>query len=55
MQREKFRAELGGMLGIPFERCDLQPEFRGLVEREGVVIEKWIWTSEEGSTGISPH
>ena len=49
MQREQLKAELKNVLGIPFEGCDLQPESRGFVERDGIVIEKWIWTSEEGS------
>ena len=49
MQEEELRAELKDILGIPSEGCDLQPESRGLVGRDGIVIEKWIWTSEEGS------
>lgn len=45
----QLREKLRGVLGIPEGRCELLPEFRGQVERDGVVIEKWIWTSEPGS------
>ncbi|SVD26097.1 uncharacterized protein METZ01_LOCUS378951, partial [marine metagenome] len=44
-----LRQDLTDLLGIPSERCDLAPEARGTIEREGIVIEKWIWTSEPGS------
>lgn len=37
------------MLGIPALRCELESESRGEFERPGVVVEKWIWTSEPGS------
>ncbi|MDZ7724118.1 MAG: beta galactosidase jelly roll domain-containing protein [candidate division KSB1 bacterium] len=37
------------MMGIPFDRCDLDPEFRGSFEHKGLVIERWIYTSEPGS------
>ena len=46
---DKLRQQLSQMLGIPRDRCDLAPEFRGKVERDGVVMERWIWTSEPGS------
>ena len=46
---EGLRNELKNMLGIPAESYDLKPEFRGKLERDGAVIEKWIWTSEPGS------
>jgi dienelactone hydrolase len=44
-----LRQKLHTLLGIPSERCDLAPESRGIIEHDGVVIEKWIWTSEPGS------
>lgn len=37
------------LLGIPGERCELNPEERGRIHRGGVVVEKWLWTSEPGS------
>jgi len=46
---EGLRNELKNMLGIPAESYDLKPEFRGKLERDSAVIEKWIWTSEPGS------
>ena len=49
MESEVLRSELRGMLGIPDARCDLEPEFRGRLERDGFTVEKWIWTSEPGS------
>jgi len=49
MEREQLRGELRTLLGIPTDRCDLAPEFRGKLERDGLVIEKWVWTSEPGS------
>ena len=48
-QREDLREDLRRILGMPLGRCELAPESRGAVERDGVVIEKWIWTSEPGS------
>ncbi|MDZ7723563.1 MAG: acetylxylan esterase [candidate division KSB1 bacterium] len=48
-QKEKRRTELLKMMGIPFDRCDLDPEFRGSFEHKGLVIERWIYTSEPGS------
>jgi len=48
-QSESLREDLHAMLGIPSERYDLAPESRGQIERDGIVIEKWIWTSEPGS------
>lgn len=48
-QPDVLRKDLYTMLGIPGERCDLAPESRGQIERDGIVIEKWIWTSEPGS------
>jgi len=37
------------MLGFPVERVEIRPESRGQIERDGVVIEKWVFTSEAGS------
>ena len=48
-KREKLRTELRSLLGIPDTRCPLEPESRGRLQRDDVVIEKWIWTSEPGS------
>jgi hypothetical protein len=45
----KMRQELRDMLGIPRERIPLDPEPRGSLELDDVVIEKWIYTSEPGS------
>jgi len=44
-QRRKLRT----MLGIPTQRVPLEAERRGDVEWDGVVIEKWVFTSEPGS------
>lgn len=44
-----LRTQLTTLLGIPTTRCDLAPEPRGQFERDGVIVEKWIWTSEPGS------
>ena len=46
---EYLRATLGRLLGIPRERCDLDPEGRGQVDLGEVVVEKWIFTAEPGS------
>ena len=48
-QSEKLRQQLADMLGIPRPRCELAPEFRGQAKRDGIVVERWIWTSELGS------
>lgn len=48
-QREDLREDLRRILGMPLGRCEFAPESRGAVERDGVVIEKWIWTSEPES------
>ena len=44
-----LRKALVEMLGILAERCELVPESRGQIERPGLLVEKWIWTSEKGS------
>jgi len=41
--------KLTDLLGIPATRCDLSPEQRGQLDLGGVIVEKWIWTSEPGS------
>lgn len=46
---DTLRADLSSLLGIPQQRCDLAPEYRGQIEHHGIVVEKWIWTSEPGS------
>lgn len=43
------RARLRKMLGIPTERVPLAPEKRGELEWDGIVVEKWVITSEPGS------
>lgn len=45
----RLRADLRQMLGIPAEHAPLEPEFRGSCRLDGVVAERWIWTSEPGS------
>ena len=45
----QLRQQLITMLGIPRQRVPLAPESRGEVEHDGVVIEKWVFTSEPGS------
>jgi len=52
-QADSLRRELHALLGIPTDRCELAPESRGQLERDGIVIEKWIWTSEPGSRVLS--
>ncbi len=47
--RESLRDQLRRILDIPEVRCDLSPESRGRFDRDGLVVEKWIWTSELGS------
>jgi hypothetical protein len=47
--RDGQRRRLRTMLGIPDERVPLNAESRGKVEWEGIVIEKWVFTSEPGS------
>ena len=37
------------MLGIPDKRVPLDAERRGELERDGIVFEKWVFTSEPGS------
>ncbi|MGY8824428.1 MAG: alpha/beta hydrolase family protein [Candidatus Latescibacterota bacterium] len=49
MEEQVLRKALVEMLGILAERCELVPESRGQIERPGLLVEKWIWTSEKGS------
>ena len=46
---DQLRQKLRQMLGIPDTRCDLAAELRGHYDRDGLVVERWIWTSEPGS------
>ena len=48
-KQKQLRATLRNMLGIPRKRVPLAAEKRGQVERDGIVIEKWVFTSEPGS------
>lgn len=43
------QSALRDLLGIPPENIALAPEQRGQFEHDGIVIEKWIYTSERGS------
>ncbi len=43
------RAKLRNILGIPEDRVSLAAEKRGQLEWDGIVIEKWVFTSEPGS------
>ncbi len=43
------RRKLSAMLGIPRKRVALDAEKRGEIEWDGIVIEKWVFTSEPGS------
>lgn len=47
--QEETRRWLGEMLGLPRTRVPLDAEKRGQLEWDGIVIEKWIFTSEPGS------
>ena len=48
-KQQLLRQGISRMLDIPNKRVDLGPESRGQIERDGIVIEKWIFTSEPGS------
>ena len=47
--RDRQRRRLRRMLGIPDKRVPLDAERRGELERDGIVFEKWVFTSEPGS------
>lgn len=47
--KDKLRREIAKMLGIPDERCDLDPESRGDVKHDDIIAERRIFTSEPGS------
>ena len=47
--QRQMREQLRKMLGIPEERVPLEPETRGSFEVDGIVVEKWVFTSEPGS------
>ena len=46
---QHLRQQLKEMLGIPAARCDLAPESRGSFEYDGLIVERWLLTSEPGS------
>ena len=46
---DTLRQKLHTLLGIPTTCCDLAPESRGQMEHNGIVVEKWIYTSEPNS------
>lgn len=47
--QRRTRQQLRDMLGIPKDRVPLAAEKRGQSEHDGVVIEKWVFTSEPRS------
>ncbi|MEX2168323.1 MAG: acetylxylan esterase [Pirellulales bacterium] len=47
--QDELRADLRVQLGIPDTKIELAPESRGLIERDGIVVEKWIISAESGS------
>lgn len=47
-RQDELRADLRVQLGIPETKIDLVPESRGLIERDGIVVEKWIISAESG-------
>lgn len=47
--KTNLRNTLSNMLGIPEDRVPLDPRHRGSIAWDGLVIEKWVWTSEQGS------
>ncbi|NKB72387.1 MAG: hypothetical protein GKR89_35370 [Candidatus Latescibacteria bacterium] len=49
MESDQLRATLRQMLGIPTASYSLESEARGQFGRDGLVVEKWLWSSEPGS------
>ncbi len=49
MEPSDLRARLGEILGLPAQRCALDAEPRGSWERDGITVERWVYTSEPGS------
>ena len=47
--KQSTRQKLRTMLGIPKRRVPLAAERRGEFEHDGIVVEKWVFTSEPGS------
>ena len=47
--KAESQGRLRKMLGIPTTRVPLEPEKRGEFEWDGIVVEKWVITSEPGS------
>ena len=48
-RQQAIRNQLRQILVMPGERGELAAEFRGLIELEHVVIEKWVFLAEPGS------
>ncbi|WP_425400855.1 acetylxylan esterase [Aeoliella sp.] len=47
--KQALRGEITQMLGIPGQRVPLAANKRGELQHDGLVIEKWVFTSEPGS------
>ncbi len=47
--QKETRRRLRDMLGIPCDRVPLDADRRGQLDWDGIVIEKWVFTSEPGS------
>ena len=47
--QSQTRQQLREALGIPREKGALDPDKRGELRHDGIVIEKWVFTSEPGS------
>lgn len=45
----KLKEYTNDMLGIPKIKTEIQKEFRGKLEIDNIVVEKWVWASEPGS------
>ncbi len=48
-QQDNLRREIWNMLGVPKKRVDLAAEHRGNLSHDDLIIEKWLFTAEEGS------
>lgn len=48
-KQQETRLKLARMLGLPDARVPLDAQFRGQSQHDGIVIEKWVFTSEPGS------
>jgi len=47
--KEKTQMKLRALLGIPSRRVPLKAESRGRFEHDGIIVERWVFTSEPGS------